>query len=139
LRSSLGYLLLLFIPAGVLVLLLGQFVLSFFGPLYVAHGYLPLQLLTLASAVGALNYFGDTLLNIKKLPRMYVFMNALNAVAIVALVYASAPRGLAAIALSNLVGQVITLGVYITINWPVVRALFRRSALKQTIQAPEVQ
>ena len=110
------HLFLLLVPAVVVVMVIGGFVLSFFGHDYVRDGLLPLQILAVASLVGAGNYLGDTLLNIKKFTRMYIFMNALNALVIVGLAYAEAPHGLAAVAWSVLIGQVVTLIVYMTLN-----------------------
>lgn len=114
--EAVKHLFLLLIPAVIGVMLLGGFVLSFFGHGYVEYGYLPLLILAMASLIGAGNYLGDTLLNIKKHTRMYIFMNALNAVIIVILAYIVAPYGLAAVAWSGLIGQVVTLIVYVTLN-----------------------
>ena len=121
-RNALKQLLLLLIPSAIVLLVLGGFVLSFFGTAYAAHGTLPLQILTMGSLVGALNYFGDTLLNIKKLSRLYVFMNALNAIAIVIPAYVVASYGLSAVACSYLFGQVVTLIVYLSLNWELLRS-----------------
>jgi len=120
LKSSLKHLSLIILPAGGAIVFFGAFVLSFFGPIYAQEGALPLQILVIASLFGALNYFGDTLLNIKKRMNLYIFMNAFNALIIVILVYYMAPRGLAAVATASLIGQIITLVVYFVINWRLV-------------------
>lgn len=108
------------IPAVVIVWITGGFILKFFGPDYASAGVWPLRILALSSIVGALNYFGDTLLLVKKFSGMYIFMNALNSLTIVGLSYYMAPRGLVAIAVSSLIAQIITLAVYFLINWELV-------------------
>lgn len=129
LDDSIRHLFMVLVPAVIAVLLAGPFVLSFFGQAYVANGSVPLYVLAVASMVGALNFFGDTLLNLKKHIPQYVAMNALNAVTIVVLTYVEAPNGLAAIAISNLLGQIVTLVVYLTINWDLVKAHWQEKRL----------
>lgn len=124
LRSSLRHLFIIMLPAALVVIVAGPFVLHFFGADYASAGTKPLFILVAASLVGALNYFGDTLLNIQKRVQNYIAMNALNAIVIVVLTYLTAPYGLGAVALSNLVGQILTLVVYLVINWKLVRAQF---------------
>lgn len=128
--KALKNLFLLFVPAIIAVWLFGYFVLSFFGPEYAEHGIQTLQILALASLIGALNYLGDTLLNIKKKIKLFVTMNLLNAVTIVILVYLVAPQGLTAIALAYLIGQAITITTYTLINWPMLTEYWNIRRLK---------
>lgn len=116
LRKALRYLFLLLLPAVAATIVFGHIILGFFGSEYVESGATVLQILAVASLFGALNYFGDTILNIKKLSGLYVAMNAFNALTIVLLAYTVAPLGLTAIALSSLAGQALTLLVYIILN-----------------------
>lgn len=117
LADATRHLFLMLTPAVLAVLLLGNTVLGFFGPEYAHEGTGPLRILALASLVGGINYLGDTLLNIKKYAGLYVIMNALNSLIIVGLAYVNAPHGLMAVAISSLVGQVVTLVVYAMLNW----------------------
>ena len=110
-------LLLLLVPAVVVIWIISPFILRVFGAAYAINGTEALQILALASLVGGLNYFGDTLLNIKKNVSLYIFMNALNALIIVILAYYMAPRGLIAVAEAILIGQIITVIAYLSINW----------------------
>lgn len=117
LKDGLKNLFLLLVPAIIVTWFLGGFILRFFGANYASAGTWPLRILALASLIGAANYFGDTLLNIKKLAGLYIFMNALNALSIVVLAYIMVPYGLMAVAWSVLIGQVITVIAYFIINW----------------------
>lgn len=119
-KKALQHLFSFLIPAVLVIWLIGGYVLGFFGPSYAAAGTAPLDILALASLIGAANYLGDTLLNIKKRPGMYLFMNALNAIAVVVPAYFLAPYGLAAIAWGALFGQVLTAVVYLAMNWGLV-------------------
>ena len=116
LRKALRYLFLVLTPAVITVGIFGHLILGFFGPEYTETGTRVLQILAIASFIGSLNYFGDTVLNIKKFSGLYVGMNAFNALTIVLLAYFAAPLGLVAIALAFLASQILTLLVYIVIN-----------------------
>lgn len=126
LRKAFRHLFLMLIPAVIAVGVFGHLVLNFFGPEYAETGTRVLQILAIASFIGSLNYFGDTLLNIRKLSRLYVAMNAFNAISIVLLAYFVAPLGLVAVALSYLIGQIVTLLVYVVINREIIREMFPR-------------
>lgn len=116
LRKAFRYLFLILTPAVIVVGVFGHLILGFFGPGYTETGTRVLQILAVASFFGSLNYFGDTILNIRKLSGLYIIMNVFNAVIIVLLAYIVAPFGLVAIALSSLVGQILTLLVYLILN-----------------------
>jgi O-antigen/teichoic acid export membrane protein len=122
-KKALKNLLLFLAPSVVAIWILGGFVLGFFGANYAAAGTLPLNILALSGFIGAANYLGDTLLNIKKMPVMYVAMNALNAVLIIVVAYAVAPRGLVAVTLASLFGQIVTAVIYVVLNWKLLRGL----------------
>ncbi|HVZ10881.1 MAG TPA: oligosaccharide flippase family protein [Candidatus Paceibacterota bacterium] len=115
-KQTIKHLFGLLVPASALIILAGGYILSFFGANYAQAGTNPLRIMVLASFVGAANYLGDTLLNIKKMSRTYIFMNALNSLAIVIPAYIVAPYGLVTIAWISLLGQIITLGIYLIIN-----------------------
>lgn len=117
LRSSIKNLFLIMLPVAVVLFASGSFILNFFGPDYAQEGTRPLQIIIIASLIGALNYFGGTLLNIKKNMRAYVGMNVLNSCIIVILTAVFAQYGLTSIAYAWLCGQIVTLSVYIFLNW----------------------
>ncbi|MEK7587096.1 MAG: oligosaccharide flippase family protein [Patescibacteria group bacterium] len=123
LRKALRYLFLVLTPAVITVGIFGHLILGFFGPEYTETGTRVLQILAIASFIGSLNYFGDTVLNIKKFSGLYVGMNAFNALTIVLLAYFAAPLGLVAIALAFLASQILTLLVYIVINRSLIKKM----------------
>ncbi|HEX7963197.1 MAG TPA: hypothetical protein VF466_01260 [Candidatus Saccharimonadales bacterium] len=111
----------LLIPAALCMVLLGWVVLHLYGAAYAAHGYAPLLILCAASLLVGLNWLGDAWLNIQKRGRAYFLMNAVNALAVVAGVYALAGRGLVGVAAGWLLGQTVSAAIYV--------ALFARSQL----------
>ena len=125
LRKALRYLFLILTPAVITVGIFGYLILGFFGPEYAETGTRVLQILAIASFIGSLNYFGDTILNIKKLAGQYVAMNAFNSIIIITLSYYVAPYGLTAIAGAWLIGQVITLSVYSIINRRLIKEIWK--------------
>lgn len=116
LKKALQHLFVLLVPTVLVVLVSGYWVLNLFGHAYATAGLPILQVLSISSFIGSMNYFGDTLLNIKKQSGLYVIMNMLNAIIIVVLAFVAAPHGILAVALSSLIGQVMTLIVYAGIN-----------------------
>jgi O-antigen/teichoic acid export membrane protein len=129
LKNAVRHLLLMLTPAVLLTIVLAHPVLSIFGEEYAREGTLPLQILAVASLIGAANYLGDALLNIKKLAGAYVAMNAIGAITITSLAFITAPHGLVAVAWSSLIGQTLTFIAYIILNWRlIVGQLLSRSA-----------
>ncbi len=127
--SAFKHLFVLLVPAALFVFVFGGYILQFFGPEYAQNGTAALRILALSSLVGAANYLGDTLLNIKKYVKLYVFMNAINAFTIVILSYIFADKGLAAVAWANLVGQSVTLVIYGVINYKLIVGLGRQPTI----------
>lgn len=122
-KDAVSHMFLFLIPGVIALMLLAGFILHIFGADYATFGTAPLRILALSSLIGAANYLGDTLLNIKKLPGMYLFMNALNALLVVVPAYVFAPYGLAAVAWSVLGAQVVTAIIYLGINWKLLTEL----------------
>jgi O-antigen/teichoic acid export membrane protein len=124
LRRAFKQLILFLIPAVLTAIFFGYFILGFFGHEYAETGTRVLQILAIASFVGSFNYFGDTLLNIKRRSGLFIAMNALNALTIVILSYITAPYGLTAVATAWLIGQVVTLLIYFIVNWRLLSELW---------------
>jgi O-antigen/teichoic acid export membrane protein len=122
-KNALKHLFSFLVPGVIATELLGKFILHFFGSNYAAYGTAPLQILALSSLIGAANYLGDTLLNIRKQAGMYIFMNAINALGVVILAYVFAPYGLAAVAWSVLWAQVAVAIIYVFMNWKILAEL----------------
>lgn len=116
LKQTLKHLFGLLIPTSVFIIFASGYILNFFGADYAQAGTNPLRVMVLASFVGATNYLGSTLLNVKKLPKLYILVNAFNSLIIIIPAYILAPHGFMTIAWISLVGQALTLAVYLFIN-----------------------
>ena len=113
----------LLIPATALVIVFAPIALGLFGHTYQSEGTVVLRILALSSLFGGMNYIGDAILNIQKRPVAYIIMNVLNSILVVGLGYIVAPHGLVAIALATLVGQIITIIIYVIVNIPLIGRL----------------
>ncbi|NTV22225.1 MAG: oligosaccharide flippase family protein [Candidatus Yonathbacteria bacterium] len=116
LRKSIAHSFIMLVPAVLVIVTMGSFALSFFGLAYAKEGINVLRILSFASIIGSLNYFGDILLNVKKRSREYIFMNALNALGILAFTYVTAPYGLESVAWGYFVGQLVTMIAYLFVH-----------------------
>jgi O-antigen/teichoic acid export membrane protein len=103
----------LLIPAALFLSAAGWVILRIYGAAYAAHGLLPLVILCAASLLVAVNWIGDTWLNIQKKPVAYFLMNALNAVTVVGFVYLLAGNGLVGVAWGWFLGQALSAGAYV--------------------------
>jgi O-antigen/teichoic acid export membrane protein len=112
-RKAVGSILALLLPAIVLVVVFGHFALFALGRDYAAQGTTVLRLLAAASIFGAVNYIGDTLLNMHKQVKAFILMNALNAGLVLTAVYLMMHEwGLIGAAAGWLTGQALTMLVY---------------------------
>ncbi len=108
-RRAVSHIYILLVPAVGIVLAGGGLLLKIFGGSYAHNGLHALQLLSIASLFGVVNYLGDTYLNVKHRTRAYIAMNALNAALVVVLAGIGAHRhGLTGAATGWLMGQAIT-------------------------------
>ena len=105
----------LLIPLIAALIIAGWPILSIYGHLYAANGFIPLVIMVLAGLLVGLNWLGDTWLNITKRSRDYFLMNAFNAIATLSSVYLFSKHGLVAVAIGWLVGQLISAVVYLAI------------------------
>ena len=103
------------IPAAILMGAVGWSILSLFGRAYVSNGYGLLIVLCVSTIFVAINWLGDTWLNIKKHSRAYFLMNCFNALVVVGFAYLLAPHGLIGIGLGWLIGQAISAAAYLGI------------------------
>lgn len=102
------------IPAVIATILLGQFILAFFGNEYAHEGGTVLHLLAIASLFGAVNYVGDTLLVIRKQVKGFIAMNIINAAAVITgVVWGMHNWGIVGVGTGWLVGQIITMCIYL--------------------------
>lgn len=114
-RNAFRQVFVVLVPAVVATALLGWPILSLYGGSYASQGFVPLVILAAASLLVAINWLGDTWLNVKKRSVAYFLMNTFNAVLVVGLVYLLSPGGLVMAALGWLAGQGISALVYLAI------------------------
>lgn len=94
-------------------ILLGWPVLRLYGSNYAANGFIVLVMLALASLFVAVNWLGDTLLNIQKRVVAYFIMNGLNAAAVIISVYLFAAHGLLGVSIGWIVAQAFSALTYV--------------------------
>jgi O-antigen/teichoic acid export membrane protein len=127
-QNAFKHLYMMLLPAIVLLCALGWPILRIYGAAYVHNGFALLLFLAGASVFVAVNWLGDTLLNIQRRSGAYFLMNALNALLVVTAVWLGAAHGLIGVGLGWLLAQAGSAVVYI--------AIFARSqALHMTTQA----
>jgi len=101
-------------PAILVILAAGSLILLAFGKDYSSEGIVVLRLLAAASIFGAINYIGDTVLNIRKEIKGYIWMNAINAALILVACYSMMKWwGLIGAGAGWLTGQVLTAIIYL--------------------------
>lgn len=104
----------LLLPAALGVVVLGNIALLFFGEQYSHQGMEVLRLLALASIFGAINYLGDTVLNIRKRIKSFVGMNVLNSLSILLATWLLMNSfGLTGVGVGWLLGQLLTMVIYV--------------------------
>ena len=113
LLSAAKHLYQLLLPAAIVLCAIGWVILRIYGAAYAAHGFLPLTILCAASLFVAVNWLGDTWLNIQKKSAAYFVMNALNALTVVGSVYLLAGHGLVGVACGWLIGQALSAVIYV--------------------------
>jgi O-antigen/teichoic acid export membrane protein len=105
----------LILPSIIGIIAIGWPLLRLYGPLYAKNGYIPLLILSASGIFVAINFLGDTWLNIKKRPVAYFCMNALNALCVVSFAFALTGHGLIGVSLGWLIGQITSALVYLLI------------------------
>lgn len=105
----------LLLPAVVVVLLAGRYVLLLFGQSYSQQGTVMLQLVAMAAPFSALNYLADAVVNVRQRNRLFLIMNTLNSGMILLLSYLLVDHGLTGLGVAWLVAQALTVGIYAVI------------------------
>lgn len=100
------------VPLMAIYLIGGRYLLLVFGPSYASQGIGLLRILSLAAPFVALNYLGNTVVNIRRLNRLFVAMSTFNSVLIIVLSLALVHDGLTALGYAWLLAQVATVAVY---------------------------
>ncbi len=122
----------LLIPAALGLGIGGWLILRFYGADYAAQGIAPLLVLCAASLFVALNWIGDTWLNIRKKSLAYFLMNGCNALTVVGSVFLFASHGLLSVAVGWLIGQALSAAIYVALFARSQLAVFLPKALRYT-------
>lgn len=96
----------LLLPSILVLMLLGNTILSFFGKSYSVEGIRFLQLLALSGIPVALNYLGFTILNVKRNLKALIAINIIGTIIILGLSYVLQEFALAGIGIAWLVGHI---------------------------------
>jgi O-antigen/teichoic acid export membrane protein len=107
----------LLVPSALIISIVGTQILRFYGKAYYHYGSSVLVILCFSSLFIAVNWLGDSLMNVQKKPVLYSSMNALNAFLVCYLVYITARRGLVYVSVAWLFAQILTLVVYVLIEF----------------------
>ncbi len=119
--KSLKLIFVLLIPAIIILILLSNFILLFFGKSYSVEGVRFLQLLAISGIPVALNYLGLTILNVKHRMKALLVINIIGTAAILLLSYYLREYALAGIGFAWLAGHIIKnilYGLYMGIVMP---------------------
>lgn len=106
--SALKHLFALLIPAMVGLALLGWPLLRVYGANYANNSYILLLLLIVSSSFVAINWLGDSLLNMQKRTRAYFLMNGLNSILVLVAVYVGTLYGLIGVGIGWLIAQALS-------------------------------
>lgn len=106
----------LLIPAILVILFFGQYILLAFGKQYSAEGFRFLQFLALSGVFMGINYIFGVLLRVKKRIKGLIFVNSVCASLILGLGYLWIDRGLIGIGHAYLIGQGIASVLYLVLG-----------------------
>lgn len=104
---------LIIIPAIIITILFGQYILLAFGKQYSKEGVLLLQLFAISSIFISINSMGGALLNIKHKIKLLILVNFVGALLILNLSYYLLPKELLGIGFAWLIGQGIISTIYL--------------------------
>ncbi len=105
------------IPAIIMVVFLGQYVLLAFGKDYSSEGFRFLQILALSGVFVGINAVFGTLFKVKHRVKELFIISILNAIIILGLSYLLIDKALLGIGLAWMIGQGIVSGVYVILSF----------------------
>lgn len=106
---------LIIIPASIIFIVFGKYILLLFGKEYSESALICLRLLTLTSLISVVNYLGDSVLNIQKRLKMYSFVNIFCAVSTIIFIFPLFKYGLTGVGLGWLFSEIATALIYLFI------------------------
>lgn len=107
----------LLIPATLAMIIIGTQILRLYGQAYYSNGAALLIILSIASLFIGINWLGDSLLNVQKRPFAYGYMNFINALLVVVIVYELSNKGLVSVGVGWLSAQAVTVFIYILLQY----------------------
>ena len=108
---------LLLIPAIIIIVFIGQYILLAFGKNYSIEGFRFLQLLSLSSVFVAINSIFGVLLKVKKNVRSLIFISIFSAIVILGISYLLIGQGLFGVGLAWAVGNAIVSIAYLALSF----------------------
>ncbi len=111
-RKSLKLNVAIYLPAMIISLLLGQYVLLAFGPEYAKEGTTFLQLLAVSGIFVSINSIIGTILNIRHKLKEIIFINVFTVVIILGLSYVLTSMYLLGIGIAWIIGQIVMSVIY---------------------------
>ena len=113
LKKAFLLILFLLVPAILITIFLGDFVLKIFGTLYAVNGLRFLQLLALAGVFVAINNIGSAVVHIKKKIHLYVLLNFISGGLMIFFSIIFLPYHLVGIGYAWLIGQGVSAIIYL--------------------------
>lgn len=113
-KKSIKIISLLIIPAIIVIMLIGKYILGFFGADYAQNGYIFLQLLAISGIFVSINSIYGAILRVKKKIKTMILMSIISAFLTISLSYLAIiyGYGLLGIGFAYLIAQVISSIVY---------------------------
>jgi len=107
----------LLIPAILIIVFFGHYILLAFGKNYSNEGFRFLQILALSGIFISINSIFGTILRVERKIKKMIFINFIGALSILALSYLFISRGLLGIGLAWILGHGIVSLIYLTYKW----------------------
>ncbi|MFH1310789.1 MAG: archaeosortase/exosortase family protein [Nanoarchaeota archaeon] len=116
-KKSIKIIALLLIPAILITIFLGKYILLFFGQDYSSQGFMFLNVLAISGVFVAVNAVFNSLLRVKKRVKSLIYINLFSAILILGLSYLfiNNGQGLLGIGYAYLIGQGVITGIYFLI------------------------
>jgi O-antigen/teichoic acid export membrane protein len=103
------------VPAILVTVLFGNYILLVFGKNYSAEGFRFLQIIALSGIFVSINTVFGTILKIERRIKMMIFINCLSALLILGLSYSFISSGLLGIGIAWIIGQLIISIIYVAL------------------------
>lgn len=113
LKKAMGMILIILVPAVLLVLLFGKYILLAFGPEYSTEGLGLLNLFSLSTIFISVNSIGSTILYIRHKIKVLILINTIGTAVILGLGMALSSMGLFGVGIGWIAGHAVMAGIYL--------------------------